>query len=50
MKRVIALAALLMAAGAAFVAPSASAEGVCLHLDVNVNGTAQVVDQCLPPA
>jgi hypothetical protein len=29
---------------------SASSAGVCVHLDLNVNGTAQVIDQCLPPA
>ena len=44
MKRVLALAALLMASAAAFAAP-ANAAGLCLHADINVNGTAQTIDQ-----
>jgi hypothetical protein len=29
---------------------STNAAGVCVHADININGTAQVIDQCLPPA
>ena len=49
MKRI---AAVLTLAGAIFgvVAPTAAsaATQVCVHADLNVNGTAQTVDQCLP--
>ena len=49
MKRVLAITALLLGTTAALAAP-ANAAGLCLHADINVNGTAQVIDQCLPPA
>jgi uncharacterized membrane protein YjfL (UPF0719 family) len=50
MKRI---AAVLTLAGAIFgvVAPTAaSAAGpqACIHADLNINGTAQTIDQCLP--
>jgi hypothetical protein len=48
-KRVLAITALLLSTAAAFAAP-ANAAGLCLHADINVNGTAQTIDQCLPPA
>jgi hypothetical protein len=48
-KRVLAITALLLGAAAALATP-ATAAGVCVHADINVNGTAQTVDQCLPPA
>jgi uncharacterized protein YggE len=47
LKRALALAALVLGATAAFAAP-ANAAGLCLHADINVNGTAQVIDQCAP--
>ncbi|MFN2539026.1 MAG: hypothetical protein ABR549_12895 [Mycobacteriales bacterium] len=49
MKRVLAITALLLASAAALATP-ANAAGVCVHADINLNGTAQTVDQCLPPA
>jgi uncharacterized protein YggE len=49
LKRVLAIAALVLGATAAFAAP-ANAASLCIHADVNVNGTAQVADQCIPPA
>ena len=49
MKRVLAITALLLASAAALATP-ANAAGVCVHADLNVNGTAQTIDQCLPPA
>jgi hypothetical protein len=45
LKRVLVLAAL--AIGAALAVP-ASAAGVCVNADINVNGTAQSVHQCVP--
>ena len=49
MKRI---AAVLTLAGAIFgiVAPTTAfaAPQVCVHAEVNVNGTDQVVDQCAP--
>ena len=49
MKRVLATTALLLASVAALATP-ANAAGLCLHADINVNGTAQTIDQCVPPA
>jgi hypothetical protein len=57
-KRRLTIMAGALAAASAIATPvialagpsSASAAGVCVHLDVNVNGTAQTVDQCVPPA
>jgi hypothetical protein len=49
LKRVLAIAALLIGAATAFSAPAGAAD-LCIHADINVNGTAQVIDQCLPPA
>ena len=46
MKRLLAVA-LLLGSAAAF---AANAAGLCVHADINVNGTAQTIDQCLPPA
>lgn len=37
----------LVAGSLAFVASPAMAETLCVHFDVNVNGTAQVIDQCV---
>jgi uncharacterized membrane protein YjfL (UPF0719 family) len=49
MKRI---AAVLTLAGAIFgvVAPTAAsaAPAACVHLELNVNGTQQVIDQCAP--
>ena len=51
MKRVLAAVALVLGTAGVFAtATPANAAGVCLHADLNVNGTAQVIDQCLPPA
>ena len=47
MKRVLAITALLLASAAALAVP-ATADGVCVHADINVNGTAQTIDQCVP--
>jgi hypothetical protein len=45
-------AAVLTLAGAIFgiAAPTAAlaAPSVCVHADINLNGTEQVVDQCAP--
>lgn len=49
MKRVLALAALALGTTAALAVP-ANAAGVCLNANLNVNGTAQSISQCLPPA
>jgi hypothetical protein len=49
LKRVLALAALILGTTAALAMP-ANAAGLCVHADINVNGTAQTVDQCIPPA
>jgi hypothetical protein len=55
-RRIIAAVSLATALGGGIAIPvlatasSASADGVCVHLDLNVNGTAQVIDQCVPPA
>jgi hypothetical protein len=46
-KRVLAITALLLASAAALASP-ASAAGLCIHADLNVNGTAQTIDQCVP--
>lgn len=37
-----------LAAGAVIL--GAAAASLCVHLQVNVNGQGQTVDQCLPPA
>jgi hypothetical protein len=44
------LAAVVVVACAAlgFTVPAASAASVCVHASVNVNGTSQTVDRCLP--
>jgi hypothetical protein len=47
MRRALAIAALLLGTAAAFSTP-AGAESLCVHAHVNVNGTAQGIDQCLP--
>ena len=47
MKRVLAMTALLLGTAAALAVP-ASAAGACVHADINVNGTAQTIDQCVP--
>ncbi|HEX8002524.1 MAG TPA: hypothetical protein VF519_07500 [Mycobacteriales bacterium] len=44
------IAATAVAGALAIPAGSASAAVFCLHLDVNVNGTQQVIDQCTPVA
>jgi hypothetical protein len=55
MKRRLAVSGLVVAAlatgltGALAAAPSAD-PGVCVTISLDVNGTAQNVDQCLPPA
>jgi hypothetical protein len=54
MKRVLAVAALAVAATPLLAAAPASAAGTtpsaCLHVTVNVNGTGQSQDICLPPS
>jgi hypothetical protein len=49
MKRI---AAVLTLAGAMLgvIAPTTAfaASSACVHLDINVNGTQQVIDQCAP--
>jgi hypothetical protein len=47
LKRVLVLA--VLALGTVLAVP-ASAAGVCVHADVNVNGTQQTISQCVPPA
>jgi hypothetical protein len=56
-RRLTIVAGALAVAGAiatpviAFAGPaSTNAAGVCVHADININGTAQVIDQCVPPA
>ncbi|MCU1594497.1 MAG: hypothetical protein JWO12_1889 [Frankiales bacterium] len=49
LKRVLALAALIFGTTAALAMP-ANAAGLCINADINVNGTAQTISQCLPPA
>jgi hypothetical protein len=57
-KRRLTIAAGVLAAAGAIATPvvalagpaSTSAAGLCVHLDVTVNDTNQVVDQCVPPA
>jgi hypothetical protein len=57
-KRRLTIAAGVLAAAGAIATPvvalagtsTTNAAGLCVHLDINVNGTSQVVDQCVPPA
>ncbi len=55
MKRRLAAAVTIVGAVGALAIPafaagsSSSAAGVCLNLHLDVNGTAQDVNQCLPP-
>jgi uncharacterized protein YraI len=58
MKRRIAIAAATASVAAAIVAPvvalagpstaSAAGASLCVHANVNINGTQQGIDQCLP--
>lgn len=53
MKRTLAVLAVTVAAttGSLVTAGAASADpGVCLHLSIDLNGTGQQQDICLPPA
>ena len=53
MKRLLAVTLLapVLAVGASVAsAGSASAAGLCITYDININGTAQAGTQCLPPA
>jgi hypothetical protein len=54
-RRLVAAAAIVGTAGAIAVpavvfagSPAMSAQSACVHLSINVNGTAQTLDQCLP--
>jgi hypothetical protein len=47
LKRVLAIAALVLGTTAALAMP-ANAASLCVHGDINVNGTSQVIDQCVP--
>ena len=47
LKRVLALAALVLGTTAALAVP-ANAASLCVNADINVNGTAQTIAQCLP--
>jgi hypothetical protein len=45
LKKIVAAAAVAGALG--LVAGPAMAENACVHFDINVNGTTQVIDQCV---
>jgi hypothetical protein len=49
MKRIAAVLTLVGATlGLAAPAAMAASGSACVHVDLNVNGTQQVIDQCLP--
>ena len=53
MKRVLAVAALAIAAApllAASPASAATTPSACLSINIDVNGTGQAQDVCLPPS
>jgi hypothetical protein len=55
-RRIIAALSIATAVGGGIAVPvmtaasSTAAAGVCVHLSLNVNGTAHEINECLPPA